>query len=344
MKEKQNQRASRQSPIAQLMTYIAGKTYTHVISVAAKLGIADLLADGPKSVKELSIATKTHTSSLYRVLRVLDRMGVFYEESPEIFSLTDVSNLLRTDIPFSVKDWAILNGSEWHSRSWMNLLYSVKTGKPSFWEIYGTKGFEYFQKNPEDFNNLSDAMTFFSNGQAMQIVKSYDFSNFRTIVDVGGGEGYLLMAILKNNPSLQGVLYDLPEVADRARKNIEKKNMSDRCKVNGGDFLQSVPKGADAYIMKYVIHDWSDENALKILRNCRDCINSYGKLLVIDKVISLKSGLGDEIMGDIEMMILGEGRERTESEFRELFNNAGFKLTKIIPTPLALYIIEGECH
>ena len=151
MKENHNQRVSKLSPIAQLFTYIAGKTYTHVISVAAKLGIADLLADGPKSVEELSIATETHASSLYRVLRVLDRMGIFSEDSPEIFSLTKVSEFLKTDSPFSMKDWAILNGSEWHSRSWMNLLYSVKTGKPSFWDIYQMKGFEYFQRNQEDY-------------------------------------------------------------------------------------------------------------------------------------------------------------------------------------------------
>jgi len=242
-----------------------------------------------------------------------------------------------------VKDWAILSGSEWHSRSWMNLLYSVKTGKPSFWDIYGMKGFEYFQMNKEDNTILSNAMTFFSQGQAMRIVNSYDFSNFRTIVDVGGGYGYLLTAILKNNPSQQGILYELPEVTERARKTIEKEKLLNRCKVIDGDFFQSVPKGGDAYIMKYIIHDWSDDNARTILENCRESIASNGKLLIIDKVISLKSGLNDEIMGDIEMMILGEGRERTESEFRELFNSAGFKLTKIIPTQLALYILECEC-
>jgi hypothetical protein len=343
MKEKHNQRASKPSSIAQLLTYISGKTYTHVISVAAKLGIADLLADGPKSVEELSIATETHAPSLYRVLRVLDRMGVFSEESPETFSLTNVSKFLKTDSPFSVKNWAILNGSEWHSRSWMNLLYSVKTGKPSFWDIYGMKGFEYFERNQEEFTILSNVMTFFSKNQAMRIVNSYDFSNFRTVVDVGGGHGYLLTAILKNNPSLQGILYELPEVADGARIIIEKETILNRCKIIEGDFFQSVPKGADAYIMKYVIHDWSNDNARTILQNCRENIPSNGKLLVIDKVISLKSGLDDEIMGDIEMMILGEGRERTESEFRELFNSAGFKLTKIIPTQLPLYILEGEC-
>ncbi|MFX0030545.1 MAG: methyltransferase, partial [Candidatus Hermodarchaeota archaeon] len=218
MNEKQNhsQRVSRLSPFAQLMTYIAGKTYTHVISVAAELGIADFLADGPKSVDELSNATKTHAPSLYRILRVLDRMGIFSEVYSQVFSLTEASEFLKTDSPFSVKDWAILNGSEWHSRSWMNLLYSVKTGRPSFWDIYQMKGFEYFQKNQEDYEVLSNAMTFFSRGQARRIVSCYNFSNFRTIVDVGGGHGYLLAAILKNNASLQGILFELPEVVDGA--------------------------------------------------------------------------------------------------------------------------------
>lgn len=306
------------------------------------MNIADLLADGSKSVDELSIATKTHAPSLYRVLRVLDRMGIFNEESPEIFSLTEASEFLRTDSPFSVKDWAILNGSEWHSKSWMNLLYSVKTGRPSFWEIYGLKGFEYFQKNQEDYEVYSNAMTFFSRGQARRIVNSYNFSNFKTIVDVGGGNGYLLAAILKNNPSLRGTLFELPEVIEGARETLEKENLLDRCNIIAGDFFHSIPKGAEAYIMKYVIHDWSDENARKILQNCRENITPDGKLLVVDKIISLKSGLNDEIMGDIEMMILGEGRERTEAEFRELFYSAGFKLTKIIPTDLPLFIIEGE--
>jgi len=342
MSENYNQKASKPSPIAQLLKYIAGKTYTHVISVAANLGIADLLTDGPKSVKELSNATKTHAPSLHRLLRVLDRMGIFSEESPGIFSITDVSNFLKTDSPFSVKDWAILNGSEWHSRSWMNLLYSIKTGKPSFWDIYDMKGFEYFQKNPEDYAVLNKAMTFFSKGQAARIVHSYDFSTFRTVMDVGGGYGYLLTEILKNNPSLQGILYELPEVVEGARKTIKRENLENRCKIIEGDFFNSVPKGADAYIMKYIIHDWSDENARIILKHCREAIPPEGKLLVIDKVISLKSGLNDEIMGDIEMMILGEGRERTESEFRELFSSTGFKLTKIIPTQLPLFIIEAE--
>ena len=343
MKENQNKRESKRSPIAQLLTYIAGKTYTHLVSVAAKLGIADLLADGPKSVEQLSIATETHSPSLYRILRVLDRMGIFSEDSPEIFSLTEASEFLKTDSPFSVKDWAILNGSEWHSKSWMNLLYSVKTGKPSFGDIYGMKDFEYFQRNQEDYEVLNNAMTFFSRGQARRIVNSYDFSKFRTIVDVGGGHGYLLTTILKSNPHLQGILFDLPEVVDGARKTIEKEKLDDRCKIIEGDFFKSVPKGADVYVMKYIIHDWSDDNARKILQNCREVITSNGKILVVDKVISLKSGLHDEIMGDIEMMILGEGRERTESEFRELFNSAGFKLTKIIPTQLPLYILEGKC-
>ncbi|MFW9867865.1 MAG: methyltransferase [Candidatus Thorarchaeota archaeon] len=332
------------SPIAQLLTFIAGKTYTHVISVAAKLGIADLLADGPKSIEELSKATETHTPSLYRVLRVLDRMGIFSEEPTGFFSLTETSEFLRANSPFSVKDWAILNGTEWHSRSWMRLLYSVKTGRPSFWDIYEMKGFEYFQKNPEDYRNLNNAMTFFSKGQARRLVNSYDFSNFKNIVDVGGGNGYLLTSILKNNPSLRGILFDLPEVTNGARKIIAKENLGDRCRIVGGNFFHEVPKGADAYIMKYVIHDWSNDNARLILHNCREAIAPEGRILVIDKVISLKSGLNDEIMGDIEMMILGEGRERTESEFRELFESTGFKLNKIIPTQLPLFILEGKCN
>ena len=160
---------------------------------------------------------------------------------------------------------------------------------------------------------------------------------------MGGGHSYLLAAILKNNPSLQGILFELPEVVDGARETIKRENLLDRCKTVGGDFFQSVPKGADAYIMKYIIHDWSDDNARIILQNCRKSIAPDGKLLVVDKVISLKSRLNDEVMGDIEMMILGEGRERTESEFRELFDSTGFMLTRIIATDLPLFIIEGEC-
>ncbi len=342
MKEKDTKSKSRPHPFAQLMIYIAGKTYTHLVSLAANLGIADLLADGPKSVEDLAAATETHTPSLYRVLRVLDRMGVFSEKEPRIFSLNRMSKYLLTNSPLSVRDWAIMNGSEWHSRTWSNILFNIKTGKPSFDEVFGMKFFDYFEKKPDEFVVYNNVMTFFSKGQAAILANSYDFSNFQSIVDVGGGHGFLLATILRSNPSLQGILFDLPRVVKGAKKTMEKHNLLERCKIIGGDFFHSVPKGADAYIMKYVIHDWYDEKARIILKNCRDAIAPNGKLLVIDKVISLKSGLEDEIMGDIEMMILGGGLERTESEFKLLFNSAGFKLTNIIPTQLPLFILECE--
>ncbi|WP_414552053.1 methyltransferase [Anabaena sp. CCY 0017] len=333
-----------QIPLAeQLKQMICGFWLTQSIYVAAKLGIADLLKDGAKSAEELAKSTEVDAESLYRLMRALCSIAIFTELENRRFQLTPMAEYLRSDVPDSLQAMAIMFGSEdWHWQPWGNILYSIKTGKPAFDDVFGTSLFPYLAQKPEAAAIFDTCMTSFSSTYINPVVSSYDFSSINTLIDVGGGHGTLLASILKNYPKVKGIVYDQEQVIEGAKQHLEASELEGRWQLLSGDFFESVPSGGDAYIMKHIIHDWDDESAIKILQNCHHVMPDNGKVLVVENVIPNPNEPSLSKFLDLEMLIMTSGgRERTATEFEELFAAAGFKLTKIIPTPSSISIIEG---
>ncbi|WP_009634355.1 methyltransferase [Synechocystis sp. PCC 7509] len=324
-----------------LMQMITGGWVSQAIYVAAKLGIADLLKDGSKSSEELATLTNVDANSLYRILRALSSLGIFSEGDNRYFELTPMAEYLRSDIPESLNAVAVMMGGEpWHWQPWGDILYSVKTGKPAFDHVFKMSVFPYLGENPEAAAIFDSCMTSLTTRDSVEIVANYDFSSIHTLVDVGGGHGKLLAYILESNPNLQGILYDLPAVVVGASPHLDK--FSNRTSIVSGSFFESVPNGGDAYIMKHIIHDWDDEKATSILKNCHQVMPANGKLLVVEDVLPPANQPSMGKLLDLEMLLMTNGgRERTETEFNELFAAAGFKLTRIVPSGMAANVIEG---
>jgi hypothetical protein len=314
---------------------------TQLLYVAAKLRVADHLADGPKSADELARATGAHGPTLYRVLRALTNVGAFSENDDHTFALTPLSDLLRSDAPVSMRSWAEMRGEDWLWRSWGALLHSVRTGETAFDHVFGVSPWEYFGNHPEESEVFNGAMTSISRMFNAPVVAAYDFSGIGTLVDVAGGHGSLLAAVLHANPALGGILFDLPQVAEGGRKRMEEEGLSDRCEIRSGSFFEAVPEGGDAYMLKFIIHDWNDDRAGVILRNIHEALPEGGKVLVVDQVVPGPNVPSLSKFLDIEMLAVPNGRERTEEEFRALFEANGFSLSRIVPTASPLSIVEG---
>ena len=323
------------APRAALLQMVFGYMASQVIHVAARLGVADHLQDGAKTSEELATATGTHAPSLRRLLRALTCVGVLVEADPGLFALTPLGASLRSEAPDSARSLAMLfcDDSVW--RSWGDLYHSVKTGETAFERIVGMGSFEYFARNPELSATFNEAMAEDTRNVAPGVVAGYDFSLFGTLVDVGGGSGTLIAAILKATPGLRGILFDTPAGIRAAPRNLNDSEIAYRCRVVAGDFFESVPGGGDAYILKSVIHDWNDERAADILRNCRGAMPRHGRLLLVEPVLPARvesAEITGVVMSDLNMLVCAGGRERTETEFRELFAATGFEVTGITPT------------
>ena len=328
-------------PVA-LMQMMFGYMISRLIYVAAKLGIADLLKDSPKSIDELAKATETDARTLYRILRTLASVGIFTEvEQSQRFTLTPLAQLLQTGIPGSLHAMAIYMGDNHHWRTFGDILYSVKTGKPAFEHIFGMESYKYFAQNTEYAKIFNDAMTSLTASEDAAVTASYDFSPFGKIVDVGGGHGSLIASILKANPKMRGVLFEVPPVIEGAKHLIEAEGLAERCELVVGDAFESVPNGGDAYILKHMIHSFDDDRTVELLRNIHHAMPANGKLLVCEMVIPPGNGSHFSKIADIEMLMIPGGYERTEAEYRRLFDKAGFRLTKIFRTPSPVSLIEG---
>ena len=327
-------------PPVQLFEIATGFMKAQAIYVAAKLGIADLLKDSLKKVDELANITGVHSNSLYRLLRALASIGIFAEKGDGSFELTPMASALQSDIPMSLRPYVLLLGDKSWWDPWGSLLHSVKTGKAAFDHIFGMSYSEYLRMHPDIAKIFNECMTSVSRAHNPAIVESYDFSRFQKIVDVGGGHGSLLTAILKAYPTLTGILFDLPHVVNSIDKlDVE---ISGRCEIIGGDFFEKAPAGGDAYILKQIIHDWNDDLSIKILRNCHKAMAEKGRVLIIEAVIEPGNAQSISKFFDLHMLVTGPGaKERTESEFRSLLKAAGFEVSKIIPTPSSFCIIEG---
>ena len=310
------------------------------VAVAAKLGIADLLHESPKRADELADATGAHGPTLYRLLRTLAGLGLFVEDDEARFGLTPLGSALRSG-EGSAREQALYFGEPFVWRAWENLRHSVMTGEPAFRHAHGMSLFEYLQRHPEADAVFHGWMTRQSKLQIPDILASYDFSRSRKVVDVGGGHGSLLAAILEASSALTGVLYDLPEVIEEGTL-VEAAGLGERCEVIGGSFFDSVPPGGDCYLLKFVIHDWDDERAVQILRNVRAAIADNGRVLLLEFVIPPGNEYHHSKFLDLHLLVLTEGgRERTEAEYRELLQAAGFRLRRVLGTSSPLSILEG---
>ena len=329
------------APWLDLQNLILGKWVAQAVSVAAKLGIADLLKEGPRDCDEMARANQVDADALYRLLRALAGAGVFVEVGDRRFGLTPIADFLRSDVPGSSRAVATMAGEDWTWRPWGQLYRSVKTGERAFDQIFSAALFDYLADNPSAAAVFDEAMTGWSMQDSVAVAEAYDFSGINTLMDVGGGHGHLLATILKANPSLRGILFDAPAVAEGAADRIEAEGLAERCTVVAGDFFASLPEGADACILKSVIHGWNDEQAASILRNCRQAVGPGGRVLLAEMVVSPGNDPHVGKLLDLEMLVLAGGRERSEAEFRELLAAAGFRLARIVPTRSPTYVIEG---
>jgi O-methyltransferase/methyltransferase family protein len=309
--------------------------------VAAKLGIADLLRDGPKTVEELARDTATDATSLRRLLRALACIDIFAELPDGRFKLTRLAERLRVDHPKSMRSMVLCFGEPWNWRPFGELLRSVETGAPAFDHVYGKGLFEFLSDDPEAGAIYDSGMTALATeGQAVA-ARAYDYKGIETVVDVGGGRGTVLAGVLEANPHLRGVLFDQPAVVARARERLSGTPLGQRCTPIAGDFFESVPEGADAYLLSTVIHDWDDERASLILRNCRRAMSSGARLLLAEAVVPPLNEYHFSKHMDLEIMVMYGGRERTEAEYRRLLAAEGFEVTQVLETVTPFSLIEA---
>jgi hypothetical protein len=320
---------------------MTGYWVSQAIHVAAKLGIADLLQDGPKSSEELARAVGTDPRALYRLLRALASVAVFSEDEEHRFGLTPLAGYLQSGTPGSLRSYAIGLCELWFWRPWGDLLYSIQTGQPAFDHLYGMGSFEYFAQHPEAATIYNEIMTAVMGQIAPAVVTAYDFSPFHRVVDVGGGHGAFLVAILRANPALHGVLFDLPHVAQSAGQLFQAAGLSERCEIVSGDFFQGTPTGGDIYVLCQILHDWDDSRATAILKNVHRALPTNGKVLIVEQVIPVGNNPHPGKWADLTMLVRLGGRERTEEEFRRLLGQAGLAFSKVIPTKSAVCVIEG---
>jgi len=329
-------------PPAQMLQMITGFWTSCCIYTAAKLNIADCLAEKPKTAAQLAAETQTHAPSLYRMLRALSSVGVFSENEKSEFELTPLGNTLRSDVPGSMKAMAISQLGD-HYAAWGNLLHSIKTGEIAFDNLHHMPVWKYYEMHPEDGVNFTKAMSGLTQGAIMSILPAYDFSSFATIVDIGGGNGALLHGILSQATNAQGIIFDEAYIKDEALQNIEKNNLQQRCTFEAGSFFVEVPAGASAYLLKLVLHDWDDEKAEKILANVYKAMPPEGKLLIIESVIPDGNTPHPGKFIDVNMLAMTGGKERTEKEWKNLIEKAGLKIVNVIATHSpTVSIIETE--
>jgi hypothetical protein len=333
----------RQAPPAHvaILQIMNGAHVAGAVACLTQLGIPDLLNGAPRSSEELAKEIGAEPQALYRLMRATACAGILSEGPEAMFSQTPQSAVLRSDAKPSLRAFAIMYGREWHGIGWSHLEYCVRTGKQAIEKVYGQQVFEFLRQRPQEAEIFNGAMTDLSMMDSPAVAAAYDFSGVRSIVDIAGGHGLLLATILQKAPQLRGTLYEMPHVLEGA-KNGPLKPFLDRCAFTSGDMFSEVPAGADAYIMKHIIHDWSDELCIKLLKACRAGVNVGGKLLVVDSVIQPGNDFSPTKFLDLQMLIFPGGQERTEKQFAALLAAAGWRLTRIIPTAAIDSIVEAD--
>jgi ubiquinone/menaquinone biosynthesis C-methylase UbiE/DNA-binding transcriptional ArsR family regulator len=315
---------------------IGGYQLSAAIGAVARLGVADALAAGPIGPQELAARVGADARSLGRILRVLADAGLFTKLDDGRIALTALGELLRSDAPMSARRAAIASTEEWRWRAYGHLTHSVRSGEPGFALAHGCGLWEYLARDPDAAAMFNESMSRVAAANAAAIVRTYDFSHLNRLVDVGGGHGVLACAVLEANPHMHSVVFDLPGVIEGARTRVTEAGLTDRCELIAGDFFEAVPAGGDAYLLSWILHDWDDQAAARILANCRAAMREGGRLVVIEMVIPSDEETPaspdlDRLVkaSDLEMLTIVGGRERTAAEYRKLYTNAGFELTRI---------------
>ena len=326
---------------------ITGYRVSNIIGVTARVGNADHLAKGPRSSDDLAAVVGADPSTLRRFLRALAGLELVEQADDGRFALTSMGRLLRADVPGSLLPMALVSGAEYFQRPWCALDYSVRTGQAAFNHVHRMSNWEYRRKHPEAERQFNRLMTAMSEHSIPAILGAYDFSPFRRVVDVGGGRGHLLAAILDANPAARGVLFDQPSVVEDARAYLQERGVLDRCELVGGSFFETVPADGDLYVLKAIIHDWPDEPSRRILTACRQVMGAPARLLLVERVV--KTGpdvdpevLLDDALNDLLMLVMQAGQERTAEEFRDILEPSGFALRGVIPTGAPPSIVEAE--
>lgn len=326
-------------PAAQLVQFAMGGIVARIVYVAAKLGIADHLAAGPRTSDEIAPAVGAHAPTLYRMLRTLAGFGIVTETDGQRFGLTPVGEALRSGTPGHATVMTI--GGPLFAQGFSELEYSVRTGETGFIKATGMNVFEALAQRPDEAALFSDTMVGFHGAEPPAVADAYDFSTLGTIVDVGGATGNMLAAILGRHPQPNGVLFDLPHVITGAPALLEQRGVSSRVSITGGNFFEKVPSGGDAYILSHIIHDWSEAQCLTILRNVRAAMTPSSRLLIVEFVLPTGDTPHPGKVLDMVMLTLPGGTERTESEYADLLAKAGFKLNRVVPTASAASIVEA---
>ena len=329
-------------PDAQLLQLIFGMFVSRAVGVAAALGIADLLKDGPMGLKELARRSESNPDALYRVLRALVATGVFEMHAEQRFANNELSTFLRADVAGSVRASALWFSDVSGWTAWGRLDHSVRTGKPAFEEVFGKDCFTWLERHPASFAIFQQAMTELSAASGHAVATAYDFSTVRKLVDVGGGHGTLLSLIIDRFPNLEGVLFDRSEVIEGAREVLNRGRHAADIETVAGDFFESVPRGADAYLLKHILHDWDDEQCIRLLSQCRRAMAAAGRVLIVEFVLSERPEATMTKWIDLEMLVMTSGgRERTEQEFSALLARAGLRLARLIPTEAPVSVLEA---
>lgn len=329
-------------PTARMLQMVTGYWVSQAVGAAARLGIADQLAERPRPSGEVAKALGADPQALFRLMRMLASIGVFTMDEQGRFGLTPLGDTLRSGVPGSAKDFADAETAPGHWLPWGKLDDAVKTGKPMCKPALGMELWDWYAKNPEEGESFNGAMGDLSAAVAVEVLRVYDFAGFQKVVDVGGAHGILVGAILQATPEMRGILYDLPHVTATAGESLESRGIAQRCEVITGSFFDSVPPGADIHVLKQIIHDWSDEECTTILRNCHKALEPKGKLLLVEMVIPPDNSPSMAQPMDLNMLVLLTGRERTESEYRDLLAAGGFEMERVIPTQSPFSVIEAS--
>jgi O-methyltransferase/methyltransferase family protein len=327
------------SPLV-LFQMATGYWLSQAIYVAAKLGIADFLRDGPQSCVTLAAATGSDAPSLFRLMRALASVGVFSHVGGDRFALSRLAKSLQTDVHGSLREMVITIG-EIHYQACGDLLHSVQTGSPAFNNVFRASLFDYLRQNVDAADAFNQGMTNVSSMLAYAVLMAYDFAGISSIVDIGGGQGKLLGRILQFNPEMRGTVFDTPSTIERAKQQLGNDAWGRRCSYATGDFFTSVPEGADAYLLSSVIHDWDDDRAITILRNCRSAMTKNSRVLLVDTIVPDAATASFSKLLDLNMLVMNGGRERTKAEFDALLEAADYKVTRIVPTMAPQSVIEA---
>ncbi len=328
-------------PSRRILDLVNGYQVSQALHVAATLGVSDLLAAGPRDVADLAEATATDGPTLLRLLRALESVGVYASDAEGRYTNTELGEQLRTDVSGSIAGWAAYVGRPYYRQAWTGLLDSVRTGDNAFAATHGMSCWHYRQERPEEQEIFNAAMTSTAGVITQALVGAYDFARFGTVADLGGGVGTLLTAILAGYPTVQGVLFDQPDVVANAAAVLQAAGMTDRCQVVGGSFFDSVPTGADAYLLKAIIHDWLDAEAIQILRTCRRAMRDDARLLLVEQLLGQGPDPVQTAFSDLNMLVSPGGQERTLEEYGALLAASGFSLTGVTETGTPVFVIEA---